>query len=152
MVCLGTRQYAEGISESESESNWIDECTPSEGISFQEYTLSFRKIHLFPGRGAKSRSMLSSGIRATQPSDDARPLQDWETRQRMLEEELDHHLRRALLRERIFGRCIKEDLQKPKIIAGIHQGISSKLRQTRSDLKSQTDKSSDEVIDEHRVW
>ena len=96
--------------------------------------------------------MLSCGIRATQLSDYARPLQDWETRQRMLKEELDDHLRRALLRERNFGRCIKEDLQKPKIIAGIHQGISSKLRQTQSDLKSQTEKSCDKVIDEHRVW
>ena len=73
----GSRQFS---GSNESESNWTDECA-SEGSSFEENTLLFRKIHNqpFPGPGAKTRSILSNGIRATQLLDDARPLQDWET-------------------------------------------------------------------------
>lgn len=73
----------------------------SEGSSFEANTLSFGKIYNPPflGTGAETKSILSNGIHATQLSDNARPLQDWETNQRILERELDDELWKALEHE-----------------------------------------------------
>lgn len=93
------------------ESDWTDEYAISEESNFDGNTLSFEKLRNtlpFQKPGAQAGSILSSGLRVAQYSDDVRPpqdreTQDKETRQRMLKEELGD-LQEALKHEKRINR------------------------------------------------
>lgn len=99
--------------------------------------LSFEKLRNTPPLqrpGAQAKSMLSSEILAAPISDDAPPLRDRETRQRMLKEELND-LQEALRLEKKFNRGTEK-----------FQG-----RKPRSGLENQDDEDWD-IAFEFRVW